>query len=193
MGGVISTVPGLSLPSASLIDAIYPVGVIYESDDPTTPSLVFGRGTWERIAGRMLIGVDEGDPDLNAAGKTGGEKSHVLTAAEMPAHNHAATATGSHAHGPGAIRADTIADHVHTIPAIAGVQIGTGSGGNYVAAWVSGVSLSTSQNGGHSHSIVGNTGYASPNLTVSINNSIGGQAHNNMPPFRAVYMWRRTA
>ncbi len=36
----------------------------------------------------MLVGLDENDSDFNTAGKTGGEKSHVLTEAEIPAHAH---------------------------------------------------------------------------------------------------------
>ena len=37
---------------------------------------------------RMIIGVDEDDPDFKSSGLTGGEKSHTLTVAEMPFHNH---------------------------------------------------------------------------------------------------------
>lgn len=45
--------------------------------------------TWERFAkGQTLVGVNEDDEDFSAADKTGGEKAHKLTVAEMPSHTH---------------------------------------------------------------------------------------------------------
>lgn len=47
---------------------------------------------WVAIAqGRCLVGVDSSDSDFNASEKTGGEKKHTLTVAEMPSHNHGIT------------------------------------------------------------------------------------------------------
>lgn len=39
---------------------------------------------------RVAVGYDSSDTDFNAIGKTGGEKSHTLTTAEMPSHSHPA-------------------------------------------------------------------------------------------------------
>lgn len=40
------------------------------------------------LRGRVVAGKDAGQSEFNALGKTGGEKSHVLTIAETPAHTH---------------------------------------------------------------------------------------------------------
>lgn len=40
------------------------------------------------MRGRVVVGIDTGQTEFNARGKTGGEKTHVLTAAEMPKHTH---------------------------------------------------------------------------------------------------------
>lgn len=61
----------------------YPVGAIYLSVTDANPAALFG-GTWERIGGRFLLGADT----TYAAGSTGGEAAHTLTADEMPRHNH---------------------------------------------------------------------------------------------------------
>ena len=53
----------------------------------TDPSQLFG-GTWERIKGKVLVGVDEDDKDFQSVEKTGGEKTHTLTISEMPKHRH---------------------------------------------------------------------------------------------------------
>jgi len=37
---------------------------------------------------RIPVGLDAGESDFDALGKTGGEKDHTLTVAEMPAHTH---------------------------------------------------------------------------------------------------------
>lgn len=72
-----------------ILDIIYPVGSIYMSVNSTNPSTYFG-GTWSAIAqGRTLVGVNASDTDFASAGKTGGEKKHTLTIAEMPSHSHA--------------------------------------------------------------------------------------------------------
>ena len=46
------------------------------------------------LSGRFVVGYDAKDGDYNAVGKTGGEKTHRLTVAEMPSHNHSITRWG---------------------------------------------------------------------------------------------------
>lgn len=91
------------LTNTSYLDALwslmqersYPVGEIMTTRRTGNPSTWMGFGTWERYGqGRVLVGYDEADASFNALDKTGGAKTHVLTVAEMPAHNHTATLTG---------------------------------------------------------------------------------------------------
>lgn len=71
----------------SLLDMFYPIGSIFQSVSSVSPASTMG-GTWERIKGKVLVGVDEADSDF-VVGKTGGEKKHKLTIAEIPSHSHA--------------------------------------------------------------------------------------------------------
>ena len=81
-----------------ILDAMYPIGTIYQSTKSTDPSTFLG-GTWTALTGRVLVGAGTDFP----AGTTGGEKTHRITVAEMPAHTHPSsipnvlqnTATGS--------------------------------------------------------------------------------------------------
>ena len=41
--------------------------------------------------GRVGVGYDDSQTEFNALGETGGAKTHTLTKAEMPTHNHATT------------------------------------------------------------------------------------------------------
>ena len=67
---------------------MYPVGSIYLSVKNTNPSYFFG-GTWVAWGtGRVPVGVNASDNDFKTVEKTGGEKTHKLTTAEMPSHNH---------------------------------------------------------------------------------------------------------
>lgn len=147
----------------------YPVGSIYMSMSATNPSSFFG-GTWVRFAqGRMLIGVNELDGDFDWPGEIGGAKTHTLTEAEIPSHDHGAGTLDT-----------TGGDHTHNIPRASN----TGSHADRTAqGGASGATNpSTLGSGAHDHNITGRVG-----------NTGGGGAHNNMPPYYAVYMFRRTA
>jgi hypothetical protein len=69
---------------------IYPVGSIYINAAVTTnPATLLGFGTWVAFGtGRMMVGYDASDSDFDALQETGGAKTHTLSIAEMPSHNH---------------------------------------------------------------------------------------------------------
>lgn len=77
----------LNINGINIFDLIYPIGSVYISEKATDPSTLFG-GKWERIKGKVIVGVDENDIDFKTVNKTGGEKSHTLTKSEMPRHYH---------------------------------------------------------------------------------------------------------
>lgn len=90
----------------------YPIGAIYLSVSDTNPSQWFG-GTWELIAqGRTLVGVDTTQTEFNTVKKTGGEKTHKLTVAELASHTHKFTGS-SHTHSVGA-HSHGLNSHTHT-------------------------------------------------------------------------------
>lgn len=146
-----------------------PVGTIYENGlDPTNPAELFGFGTWERIGnGRVTVGVDEGDPDFDTVGKTGGEKEVQLLENHMPKHKHDVTGStsqngshnhyagslvigenGNHAHGNGTLEAENVGDHDHNID-------GNGSHSH---------NGNTSTTGAHTHSYIDNYIYTSQSI-----------------------------
>lgn len=74
---------------AGFLGLIYPVGCIYTTTVSTNPATVFGFGTWSAFgSGKVLVGLDSGDTDFDTVEETGGEKTHILTIPEMPAHTH---------------------------------------------------------------------------------------------------------
>ena len=90
-----------------------------------------------------------------AAGQWGGEETHLLSSAEIPAHSH------------------PVSDPTHNHGAIATAGAG---GGNAVATWtVGGASGGNAANFGY-------TSYSATGLTVS-NNTGGGGRHAVVPPF----------
>lgn len=61
----------------------YPIGMIVGFATDIDPNELYG-GTWERIKGRVIWGIDDGE----TAGCTGGTKEETLTTAQIPAHVH---------------------------------------------------------------------------------------------------------
>ena len=154
--------------NANLANKLYPVGSIYISVNATNPAELFG-GTWEQIKDRFLLAAG----NTYAAGSTGGEATHTLSAAEMPSHTHT-------------------------------VRLWNPAGAMGPAKWASketyGATLETSPYGAtaptpftwnNSTPMVADNGNGDPAGNTDF--SGGGKQHNNMPPYLAVYMWKRIA
>ena len=71
-----------------ILQLSFPIGQPYVTQTDTNPSTILGFGTWERVKGRVLVGLDENDTEFNTIGKTGGETEHVLTENELAGHEH---------------------------------------------------------------------------------------------------------
>lgn len=83
-----ANVKSLEINGVDIIDIFYPVGCLfYTTDNNFDPNSVFENTTWEKIEGRFIVGTSTSDSDFTSM-KTGGEKAHTLTIAEMPSHNH---------------------------------------------------------------------------------------------------------
>lgn len=150
--------------SNTILQTVYPVCSIYISTTNTNPSTLFGFGSWEQITDKFLLAAG----NTYAAGETGGEASHTLTTSEIPSHKHTGTTS-------------TAGAHTH--------QIGTDKDVDYLAAgdcWsVHNASSGATYTNGYT------TSAGDHEHTVTISNTGGGQSHNNMPPYLAVYVWKR--
>jgi hypothetical protein len=65
-----------------------PLGLVAIWGKPANIPLPEGWREYEPLRGRMAVGQDIADNDLGVIGRTGGEKMHRLTIAEMPLHTH---------------------------------------------------------------------------------------------------------
>ncbi len=68
----------------AILQAIYPVGSVFTSGESTMPALISGIGTWVRLNGRVIVGLDESQTEFDTVNETGGAKTHKLTKAELP-------------------------------------------------------------------------------------------------------------
>lgn len=201
-----------------VLEMVFPVGSFYMSvSSATSPATLLGFGQWTPVSGRFLFASNS----THSAGQSGGEEAHTLTVNEMPKHNHAVTVSragahthtgtvssaGSHQH---AISVSTSGAHFH---GAIGHNVDDSFWGLYDAArnhvGLDGYDRDnpiwrTSTDGAHSHSVTMKAA-GSHTHQISINSAgahshsvvsadVGGNAaHNNMPPYLSVYMWRRTA
>lgn len=119
----------------------------------------------------MLVGVNASDSDFDAAEKTGGAKTHTLTSAEMPSHTHVQDA------------------HTHTQNAHSHVQGVNSAATGGLSGYTADTSTNTRVDSGYSTAAAT---AVNQNATAVNQSTGGGAAHNNMPPFLAVYFWKRT-
>jgi hypothetical protein len=62
---------------SAVLEAIYPVGSVFVSGSDTMPVLIESIGTWVRLKGRMIIGLDEAQAEFDTINETGGTISHT--------------------------------------------------------------------------------------------------------------------
>lgn len=174
----------------------WPVGSIYMSFDGADPATKLGGGTWTRLKDRMLIGVGD-NPRWDAAREQTGSETVALTKAQMPSHNHGGATTATDVNHTHTGTTDAEPDHNHDYARNTDTAFGpyAPAGSGAVKQYMLEVgSSNTGAAGGHSHT-VGTNGMAENNGNHShgINPEGGGEAHDNMPPVTAVFMWERTA
>lgn len=153
----------LQVGGKTLLDMVYPVGSIYLSVSGTDPQTLFG-GTWARLEDVFLLAAGAKHP----AGSTGGEEKHTLTEGEMPSHgNHLMQGRMYEELAENASNDSSYRSNTLYLPKNA-----FASTGNINRGW-------KDWNGGEMY----------PAGTLKG----GGNPHNNMPPYLAVYTWKRTA
>lgn len=172
---------------AALLDMYHPIGSYYFTDRDINPGTFLG-GTWATVEGRVLLGASAKYP----VNSTGG-----YTDATLPAHNHSATGStsgaGNHSHSFSGTAAAAGA-HAHSFQ-YASYDRATGS---YVASALQygGYTKNTSTAGTHTHSVSGSTsvmGNHTHAVSVSVADSGSDSKDKNMMPYKAAYIWVRTA
>lgn len=151
---------------STIIDLIYPVGRGFIDFTNTDYSNWLGL-TWEReLVGMFPVGYNPNDTSFNSLGKTGGEKTHTLTVNEMPSHTHTQNA---HKHiGYTSQNCDLITGYIN------------------FTSW-SGNTKKMNNAGSTAHT------FDVESTTATNQNTGGGQAHNNLPPYQVVSYWKRVA
>ena len=168
--------------SSQLFNLIYPVGSIYMSVNSTSPRTLFG-GTWERIQNTFLLASGSN----YANGSTGGSADAVVVSHThtQNAHNHA---QNGHIHG-------TSSSENNKFLIYSGTNIAINSTGR---RWTSGDGsvfyvYEQSGDGGIGESTKTGSTAATNQSATATNQSTGvSGTGKNMPPYLAVYVWKRT-
>ena len=189
--GNVNASGSVNVGGTNILELVYPVGSIYMSVNSTDPGTLFG-GTWTRLTDTFLLAAGSTYAADNGTHTTatGGAATVQLQEGNLPSHHHSYTAppsaTGSHT-----LAVAEIPAHYHQMRYNPGSTSGAGySWGGSKYTWSSATESSSGMKGagggkGHTHSITGSSS--------STGNTGSGTAHNNMPPYLPVYMWKRTA
>lgn len=203
--GVVQAWPTNSPPDGWLICD----GSAFSSSTYPELAAVLGGTTLPNYKGRTLVGKDTSQAEFDSIGETGGAKTHLLTAAETPAHTHAMAHTHPIDHDHARFDTGSEAAHTHGPGTLGGwyrsrTDDDSGSGkkgaieyiysafntsySSYNAGSVVINEGSTGAGSSHTHTVdvpafTGNSGASSAANTDSAG---GGGAHNNLQPYAVV-------
>lgn len=156
----------------TVLNTFFPVGSIYmDATGKINPNTQFG-GTWVKIENRFLYGQG-----TKAIGATGGAETVKLSSAQMPAHTHS--------RGDMNITGTANAQDSFSLINKTGKVTGAFSRGTARTYPVSG----TTDNRDSNDLVLS----AANNWTGSTSVAGSGAAHENMPPYIVVAIWKRTA
>lgn len=170
--------------SAKIRDFIYPIGSIYLSVNNVNPGTIFG-GTWEQIQDTFLLAAGS----TYTAGSIGGEPNHshttevgttgetAITVSQMPWHGHQ-------------VRLHNNAGTTGTAYYYNGATKTNSTGAQSPALSWKGTTFSAAQGGagdpaGGAEPVGGGQPHTHSQTSVNTSSS------SNMPPYLAVYMWKR--
>ena len=205
-----------------VLQRVFPVGSFYASFNISTdPAQLLGFGTWVAIQGRFLLSASSAYPAASTGGAathaiTVAElpaHSHTGSATSAGEHTHTATtaSAGAHTHTRGTM--DITGYHGSEALISGGSSGGHPYGGAFYASAGQGAHIlgnvggraeqinfqasrswtgATASAGAHTHTVTVVTNGAHTH-TVTVGNTGGGSAMSLLPPYIAVYMWRRTA
>ena len=155
----------------NLVDLIYPVGAIFMSAVSTNPGTYLG-GTWEQIKDKFLLAAG----DTYAAGAEGGSADAVNVSHTHTQASHDHSPSGGSGYGFAIYKASG---------GVGRVKVSTSSGTRYTFAGKSGAADADSS---------GLLWYKkTSDATPAINSAGEDGTGKNMPPYLAVYVWKRTA
>lgn len=147
-----------------VLSTFFPVGSTYISTDTNfNPNTQFG-GTWSKIENRFLLGSGS-----RGVGVIGGEENVTLNQNQMP----------SHSHGLGTNNITGSTDYSNS----SGYPTGA-----FYAEKDSTTNCAYDSSSRYTLMFSANRSWSG-----SISSTGGGQAHNNMPPYIVVNIWKRTA
>lgn len=134
------------------------------------------------LKGKVPVGFDSTQTEFDALGETGGAKTHTLTEAEMPAHDHSIN------HDHAAVTSGAGSAHSHDISVYQ--DLGTSDDidpNGQTNLWVTGMEPNATTYGSspgsaqaesaHTHSV------NLPNYTGTSGSAGSGSAHNNLQPY----------
>ena len=199
-----STTFEVQFTKTSIVELAYPVGSIYMSINSTNPGTLFG-GTWEQISDKFLVASGSTFTALNTGGAAsrtytpdGSIENFTLETTHLPSHTHG---LNSHTHGAGNMSLASGGGHTHKTQGYWSHENGSWVFQHRRAIYSSDPKETYVKAGGaHPHTFSGTSGANSDDTS-----STGeGGAHNHsftgtqtsittLPPYLAVYMWKRTA